>query len=144
MGLRMQSMTLDLHLRGFMAGLYGMAAGIALAPARSIADEGTALTYGSATDLVQMLAARKISARELLDASIKRIEAIDPKINAVVVRDFDRARMAADAANAALDRGDRRPLLGLPMTVKEQFNVAVLPTTWGLPQFRDWRPDADA
>ena len=60
------------------------------------------------------------------------------------MRDFDRARVAADAADAALGRGERRPLLGLPMTVKEQFNVAGLPTTWGYPQFRDWRPDVDA
>ena len=41
-------------------------------------------------------------------------------------------------------RGEQRPLLGLPMTVKEQFNVAGLPTTWGDPKFKDWRPDADA
>ena len=52
--------------------------------------------------------------------------------------------LAADAADAALGRGERRPPLGLPMTVKEQFNVAGLPTTWGYPRFRDWRPDADA
>ena len=41
-------------------------------------------------------------------------------------------------------RGERRPLLGVPMTVKEQFKVAGLPTTWGDPQFKDWRPDTDA
>ena len=64
---------------------------------------------------------------------ISRIEALDPKINAVVVRDFERARAAAEDADAALARGERRPLLGLPMTVKEQFNVAGLPTTWGFP-----------
>ena len=80
----------------------------------------------------------------LLDAAITRIDAVDPKINAVVVRDFDRARAAADAADAALKRGERRPLLGLPMTVKEQFNVAGLTTTWGFPRFRNWRPDTDA
>jgi amidase len=80
----------------------------------------------------------------LLDAAINRIEALDSKINAVVVRDFDRARTAADAADTALARGERRPLLGLPMTVKEQFNVAGFPTTWGYPRFRDWRPDADS
>ena len=89
------------------------------------------LTYRSATDLIQALAARQISSRELLDSAITRIEVLDPKVNAVVVRDFDRARVAADAADAALARGERRPLLGLPMTVKEQFNVAGLPTTWG-------------
>ena len=61
-----------------------------------------------------------------------------------MVRDFDRARDAADAADAALARGERRPLLGLPMTVKEQFNVAGLPTTWGNPEFGDWRPEVEA
>ena len=43
-----------------------------------------------------------------------------------------------------LARGERQPLLGLPMTVKEQFNVAGLPTTWGDPKFKDWQPEADA
>ncbi|HTV87900.1 MAG TPA: amidase [Stellaceae bacterium] len=100
--------------------------------------------YRTAAELVAMLAARDISARELCDEAIARIEALDPKINAVVVRDFDRAREAAAAADRALARGERRPLLGVPMTVKEQFNVAGLPTTWGYPQFRDWRPAADA
>jgi amidase len=100
--------------------------------------------YLTAIDLVDALATRQISARELLDAAIARIEALDPKINAVVVRDFDRARGAAEAADAALARGERRPLLGLPMTVKEQFNVSGLPTTWGYPNFKEWQPNADA
>jgi amidase len=89
------------------------------------------LSYRTATDLKQALADRKVSARELCDATIARIEALDPKINAVAVRDFERARQAAAAADAALARGERQPLLGLPMTVKEQFNVVGLPTTWG-------------
>jgi amidase len=101
-------------------------------------------TYRTAIDLVDALAKRQISARELLDAAIARIEALDPTINAVVVRDFDRAHSAAKAADAALARGERRPLLGLPMTVKEQFNVVGLPTTWGYPNFKGWQPDADA
>ena len=116
----------------FLAGLCAAAAETTLTPTGAIAGDTTP-TYRSATDLIQALAARQISARELLDAAITRIEALDPKVNAVVVRDFDRARAAADAADAALARGDRRPLLGLPMTVKEQFNGAGLPTTWGRP-----------
>jgi amidase len=47
-----------------------------------------------AGDLANALANREISARELCDAAISRIEALDPKINAVVVRDFERARLA--------------------------------------------------
>jgi amidase len=57
---------------------------------------------------------------------------------------ISRARAAATAADAALARGEGRPLLGLPMTVKEQFNIVGLPTTWGDKKFKDWRPGADA
>jgi amidase len=122
-----------------------MAAAPALAPIAAIArEEPGGLAYRTAGELAKALADRKISARELLDAAIARIEALDPKINAVVVRDFDRARKAADEADAALARGERRPLLGLPMTVKEQFGVAGLPTTWGDPKFKDWKASVDA
>ena len=92
-----------------------------------------------ADDLVKALADRQVSSRELVDGAISRIEALDPKINAVVVRDFDRARTAADAADAALAKGERRALLGVPMTVKEQYAVAGLPTTWGDPKNKDGR-----
>jgi amidase len=78
------------------------------------------------------------------DAAIARIEALDGKINAVVVRDFERARAAAKAADEALAKGDRKPLLGLPVTVKEQFRVAGLPTCWGIPRYKDWKPEADS
>src|SRR5438034_9467226 len=128
-----------------MAGLGAAAAAGALMPAGAMAREDPeGLEYGTAGELAKALADRKISARELLDATISRIEALDPKINAVVVRDFDRARTSADAADAALWRGERRPLLGLPMTVKEQFGVAGLPTTWGDPKFKDWKAEVDA
>jgi amidase len=98
----------------------------------------------SATDLVAALAARRVSALELADEAIARIEARDGPINAVVVRDFARAREAARAADAALARGERRPLLGLPMTVKESHNVGGLPTTWGFEPFKDFVAPADA
>ena len=98
----------------------------------------------SASDLVEALAARRVSALELADEAIARIEARDGPINAVVVRDFARAREAARAADAALARGERRPLLGLPMTVKESHNVAGLPTTWGFEPFKDFVAPADS
>jgi amidase len=102
------------------------------------------LAYRTVKQLAAALAERRISAVELVQQAIARIERLDPRLNAVPVRDFDRARAAAAAADAALARGERRPLLGIPMTVKEAYNVAGLPTTWGVPQFRDWRPDEDA
>ncbi|MBV9248769.1 MAG: amidase [Acetobacteraceae bacterium] len=140
-----QAITTPMRRRDAVRGLGAAAAVLASNRAGAIPEEAAhALSYQTARDLVNMLAARQISARELLDSVIARIEALDAKFNAVVVRDFDRARTAADTADTALARGERRPLLGLPMTVKEQFNVAGLPTTWGFPQFRDWRPEADA
>ncbi len=98
----------------------------------------------TAGELVQALAERKVSALELTDAAIARIEDRDGAINAVVVRDFDRARVAARNADAALARGERGALLGLPMTVKESNNLAGLPTTWGSPAFSGFVADTDA
>jgi amidase len=98
----------------------------------------------SAGEIVEALAARKVGALELADAAIARIEDRDRAINAVVVRDFDRARTAAKAADAALARGERKPLLGLPMTVKESHEVDGLPSTWGSPAFTGWTAGKDA
>ena len=102
------------------------------------------LLDSSATELAAALAARKVSAAELTDQAIARIEARDGPINAVVVRDFDRARTAAKAADAALARGEKGALLGLPMTVKESHNVAGLPTTWGFEHARGWIAPEDS
>ena len=102
------------------------------------------LSYGTASELVAALQSRKMSALELTDHIIARIEKLDGTLNAVVVRDFDRGRAAARAADAALGRGEGRPLLGIPMVVKESFDVAGLPTTWGMPQFKNWIAPEDA
>ena len=103
-----------------------------------------ALDYLSAGQLTEGLRQRRFSSLELTDHLIARIERRDAAIDAVVVRDFERAREGARAADAALGRGDQRPLLGLPMTVKESFNVAGLPTTWGIPQAKDFKAKEDA
>lgn len=100
--------------------------------------------YQSAIALTQALANKEISSAELLETMISRIETLDKKINAVVVRDFEQARLSAKAADIAISKGQSLPLLGLPITVKESFNVAGLPTTWGNPQFKNWRPTEDA
>jgi amidase len=57
----------------------------------------------------------------LLEHTIRRIEALDTSINAVVARDFDLARTAAKAADAAIARGERRPLLGIPVTLAKHI-----------------------
>ncbi len=101
-------------------------------------------TFATAVDTAKALAAREISSVELTQHAIDRIERHDSKINAVCVRDFDRALAAARAADAALSRGERRPLLGVPLTVKESYNLAGLPTTWGFPQHKDFIAREDA
>jgi amidase len=100
--------------------------------------------YCTIKDLVADLRLRRVSALEVLDHTIARIEALDARLNAVVVRDFDRAREAAKAADAALAHGDHRPLSGVPITIKEAFNIAGLPTTWGSPRFEHFVPAEDA
>jgi amidase len=101
-------------------------------------------SFGTAVELSAALAAKKVSAVELAQHAIGRIERHDEKINAVCVRDFDRALAAARAADAALSRGETKPLLGIPITVKESYNVAGLPTTWGIPEQKNFTPAEDA
>jgi amidase len=101
-------------------------------------------SFKTAVELSAALAAKKVSAVELAQDVIGRIERHDAKINAVCVRDFERGLAAARAADAALARGEHKPLLGIPMTVKESYNVAGLPTTWGNPAQKDFTPAEDA
>lgn len=97
----------------------------------------TDLTYATVGELSDALSRRKVSAVELTDAAIARIEKYDGAINAVVVRDFERAREAAKRADGEREKDVAKPLLGIPMTVKEANNVAGLKTTWGFPGFKD-------
>lgn len=127
------------------AGVFSTRAGIGRAFAQIAGTiKPSEWDYRTAKETASALQARKISAVELTDHVIARIEALDQKLNAVVVRDFDRAREAAKAADAALGRGERRPLLGMPITIKESFNVAGLPTTWGIVAAKGFVPQEDA
>jgi amidase len=101
-------------------------------------------SFGTAVELSAALAAKKVSAVELAQDAIGRIERHDKKINAICVRDFERGLAAARAADVALARGEKKPLLGIPMTVKESYNIAGLPTTWGIPAQKDFTPAEDA
>jgi amidase len=101
-------------------------------------------SFKTATELSASLAAKKVSAVELAQDAIGRIERHDGKINAICVRDFARGLDAARAADAARGRGETGALLGIPMTVKESYNVAGLPTTWGFPAQKDFKPSEDA
>ena len=94
--------------------------------------------FASATELTNEIRDRRIGCVELLDFYLARAERHNPMLNAIVVWQVDQARERARAADAALARGERwGPLHGIPMTVKESFNVAGLPTTFGNPLWKD-------
>jgi amidase len=97
------------------------------------------LTYATAEELLALLAAKRLSARELLQASVKRCDAVHTKINAVAVRDLERAERDAKAIDEVRASGDVAlgPLAGLPMTVKEAFDIPGHPATVGVPSFKD-------
>lgn len=87
-----------------------------------------------ATELARLIADRKVSSVEVVEAHLHRIEAVNPKVNAIVRVLADEARAGAALADQAVARGDRLgPLHGVPFTVKENIDVAGLPTTWGVP-----------
>ncbi|TWT09623.1 amidase [Reyranella sp. CPCC 100927] len=92
------------------------------------------LGYRTATALLSDLEARRVGSLELLDHLLARTDRHNPPLNAVVVRDTEQARERARQADDARRRGQSwGPLHGLPMTVKECFDVAGLPTTAGSP-----------
>jgi amidase len=94
--------------------------------------------FRSARQLAADIKRKKIGCLELLDLYLARVEKYDGALNAVVVRDFDRARTRARAADRALARRQLwGPLHGVPMTIKESYDVVGLPTTWGVPAYKD-------
>src|SRR3954471_12680475 len=100
-------------------------------------------SYQTVEALTAALRAGDVTSVELTDEAIARIERDDKAINAICVPDFDRARAAARRADEAGASGEDRPLLGVPVTVKESYNVAGLPTTWGMPQYANHLPVED-
>jgi amidase len=105
----------------------------------------TDLAFRPAVELAALLRRRELSCRELLEHYVARVERLNPRINAVVTLDLERARARADAADQVLARGDAPgPLHGLPMTIKDSFETAGLRTTSGAPALANHVPAADA
>lgn len=98
-----------------------------------------------AVELAALIAAKKLSPVELLDAHLTRIAEINPKLNAIVTLAADTARASAKAAGAAVMRGDALgPLHGLPVVIKDVTETAEIRTTYGCPIYKDNVPTADA
>ena len=96
-----------------------------------------------AIETAQAIRSGRISPSEAVAAALSRIEHLDAHINAVVVTDFERAEKTA---RTMTDRGPQadQPLFGVPMTVKESFDVAGLPTTFGHVRYKDHIATRDA
>ena len=104
----------------------------------------TELCLRPATELAALIRSRQLSARELTDACLERIDALDGAVNAVVTLDAEGARAAADAADAALAAGEHvGPLHGLPVAHKDTHATGGMRTTHGSPLFADSVPEAD-
>ena len=103
------------------------------------------IPYRSATELTKMIRDGKISSLELLNIYLNRIEHYNDTVNAVVATDVESARKRAKAADEALKRGEIWGRLhGLPMTVKDVFEVVGMPATSGDPAFKDYVPKRNA
>lgn len=101
--------------------------------------------YESATSLARALREGQVSSREALEHHLARVERFDPQIHAVVALDAEGARKRADAADRVFAAGTKLgPLHGLPMTVKDSFEFAGLPTVCGEPSLTGHRPEAHA
>jgi fatty acid amide hydrolase len=97
-------------------------------------DVATDIIQLSASEIAQHIRDKKISAREVVEEHIKRIEVVNPQLNTVVLPRFEQALLEAEDADASLAAGKLLgPLHGVPITIKDQFMVEGLPTTWGLP-----------
>jgi amidase len=99
----------------------------------------------SAVEARRQIGEGKLSPVTLLEACVHRIETLDPAVNALVTRAFDRARQEAQAAAAAVSRGDRLgPLHGLPIAIKDIQDTAGITTTYGSARLANNVPTADA
>jgi amidase len=105
----------------------------------------TALPFQTAKQLAAAIRRKKIGCLELLDLYLKRVEQHNPALNAIIAMDVEGARKRARAADRAVKAGKKLgPLHGVPMTIKESFNVAGYATTWGSPALKDNKAGSNA
>jgi amidase len=96
------------------------------------------LPFQTAKQLASAIRKKKIGCLELLDLYLERIAAHNPELNAIIAMDVEGARRQARAADRAVKAGKKLgPLHGVPMTLKESYDIAGYPTTWGNPAFKD-------
>jgi amidase len=103
------------------------------------------ILYTSVTELAKAIRFRQVSSEEMVNTYLKRIEAVNPKLNAVVQVIADNAREQAREADAALANGDLKgPLHGVPMTMKDTLDIAGIICTAGTKGRATFVPTEDA
>lgn len=103
------------------------------------------LHWKSASELAAMIRRRELKPSELMEATIARIEALNPKLNAFCAMRAEQALAEARAMDDKIARsGDLPPLSGLPIGVKDLEDAAGLPTTFGSAPFRNHTPERDS
>ncbi|VVD67990.1 amidase [Pandoraea aquatica] len=130
-----------LRISGHLAGATAGATLLAGTPVRAHA--ATDPAYLSATDLIAQFRRGSLSPLDVLDAQIRRIEALDSKVNCITVRHFEDARAAAHEAAARYRRGNPRPLEGVTIAVKDEYAVNGWRTTMGSTLLKDAPPALD-
>lgn len=96
------------------------------------------LHWKSAAEIARLIREKKVTAEGVLEHFLERVDRFNPKLNAIVWQDRERAMARAKLADASLAKGEVwGPLHGVPMTIKESYNVAGSPTTWGDPALKD-------
>jgi len=100
-----------------------------------------ATPFRSAKELAADIRRKKIGCLELLDLYLSRVDKYNPALNAIIATDVEGARKRARAADRALARKQVwGPLHGVPVTIKESYDVVGMPTTWGVPELKDNLP----
>jgi amidase len=101
--------------------------------------------FRSAKQLAALIRKKKVGCLELLDLYLERVERYNPMLNAIIFMDIEAARKRAKQADRALAKGDLwGPLHGVPMTIKESYDVVGMPTTWGVPEYKHHVPEKNA
>ncbi len=104
-----------------------------------------ATPFRTAKELAADIRRKKIGCLELLNLYLDRVAKHNPSLNAIIAMDIEGARKRARAADRALARKQPwGPLHGVPMTIKESYDVVGMPTTWGKPELKDNLPPRNA
>ncbi|MFO0340987.1 MAG: amidase [Acidobacteriota bacterium] len=110
----------------------------------AMAADSEGILLGRATELAESIRRKKISAREVLEAHLRQIERVNPKVNAIVTLAAEQARKAAAAADEAQARGEAlKPLHGLPVAHKDLERTRGIRTTYGSPIYKDLVPEVN-